>query len=129
MAREGRLDEAANHLHSALEYQGSFAPAHVLLAKVRAQQQRWEEAKESISRAVALAPEDQSAKQLAAEIEQAEHEAEAERLREARERRAGAERYLSACQRDVTRAFALGAGVATALALLVSWPGGGKRRG
>jgi len=128
LAREGRLEVAKASLIAALAHKESFAPTHVLLAKVYARQQCWPEARASVERALVLTPEDEQARLLAGEIKRAAQEAESTRQDAARTRRAGAERVLATSQRDVARAFAFGVGLATFIALLISWLSGGKKR-
>jgi tetratricopeptide (TPR) repeat protein len=128
LAREGRLEEAKACLAAALAHKESFAPAHILLAKIHAKEQRWPEAQASIKRALELAPEDERARLLAEEIQKAAQEAEIRRQEIARVRRANAERLLAASQRDALKAFGLGVGLTAFAALLISWLGGGKKR-
>ena len=65
LAREGRLDEAEARLVQALKAKEAFAPAHVLLAKVNAQQERWAEAQQHVQRARELLPDDDRTQELA----------------------------------------------------------------
>jgi len=127
LAREGRLEEAKASLITALTHKESFAPAHVLLAKVYGRMERWPDARASIKRALELNPDDEKARTLAEEIKRAEEDAKARQEETTRSRRVSAERYLAACQRDVAKAFAFGVGLTTFVALLISWLGGGKK--
>jgi len=119
-AREGNLEEAQARLLAALSLNDAFAPAHALLAKVRARLGRWQEAKASAQRAADLAPNDAAMVNLPALIEEAEREAmAAQALRE----RESHQTLLSALSRGATRhraelAVAFGAGLG--LAALVS---------
>lgn len=128
LAREGRLEEAKVSLAASLAHKESFVPAHVLLAKIYAKEQRWAEAQASIKRALELAPDDKNVCALAEEIRRAAQEAERHRQELAKARRASAEQLLAASQRNVLKAFGLGVGLTTLVALLISWLGGGKKR-
>ena len=130
LAREGQFDEAKARLLLALELKPSFVPAHMLLAKVCARQERWAEASTSAARALELEPDDPAVLQLADEIARVNQEAEAEQ-REGQKaalgaRRAKAERHFVAYQRDLIGAFGLGVGIAAFLGLILSWIGGKK---
>ena len=124
LAREGKLDEAVDKLRVALELQGDFRPAHLLLAKVEAQQKRWAQAKAHAAKAVELAPEDIAAQELLAEIERAETMAvlgEQERRRAAEQaRQEAAGRYWANYKRDLLRAFGAGAGLMGLLAWILA---------
>lgn len=116
LAREGHLGEAQARLLASLSLNEAFAPAHALLAKVRARLGLWEEAKANAQRAAELAPDDPDLAGLPALIEEAEHEAiAAQTLRE----RESLEVLASSLNRDATRhraelaiAFGVGLGLA-----------------
>ena len=124
-AREGDLDDARTKLTVALELKESFVPAHLLLAKVCARQERWAEAEASVIRALELAPEDPDVLELAEEIKRVAQEKE---QAAAQSRRAKAERVLDTHERDLMRAFGLGAGLVAFLATIFSWIGGRKEQ-
>ncbi len=132
LAQEGKLDLAHKKLITAIELQGDFSPAHVLLAKVYAQQGLWTEAEVSVSRALELLPEDRQVRKLATDIAKASLES-TKTARERKQtalqvRRSKAEGYFAAYRRDVTSAFGLGIGVATLLGMILSWIGTRRRR-
>jgi tetratricopeptide (TPR) repeat protein len=131
-AREGALDEAVANAQLALQQRPDFVPAHVLLAKVHARQQNWPKAQASANRAVELAPSDEAVTSLAAEIERDAERAARDRMRQQRKaaavRRRDAEQTLATYERSSQRAFGLGAGLVAALALLVSWLTGRRRK-
>lgn len=127
LAREGKLEDACARLLVALELEEGFVPGHILLAKVYARQGRWPQARASVVRALDRSPEDGLVRELAAEIERSAQEDAARRPAVSRAKRAAAERVRTARQPDVGGAFVLGAGLATVLALVVSWIGGRKR--
>ena len=68
LAQSGELDAACKKLITATELESTFAPAHVLLAKVYAQQGLWAEAEASAARALELLPEDRAVRKLATDI-------------------------------------------------------------
>jgi len=131
LARVGKLEQATTRAELALSSKANFYPAHVLLAKLHARQERWPEALASIRRAVELAPHDAKVGALAQEIERDAQEDERRRLaetqRKSRARRANAEKHLARYERDVQRAFGLGALAMAGLALLLRWLFGHKR--
>lgn len=124
LAREDKLEEAADKLRLALELDADFRPGHLLLAKVEAQRKAWARAKAHAAKAVELAPDDVAAQELLAEIERAETMAvlgEQERRRAAEQaRQTATERYWANYQRDLLRAFGAGVGLTGLLALIVS---------
>lgn len=132
LAREGRLDDARARLALSLQAKEDFAPAHVLLAKISAQQGRWAEAQQSAQRASELLPDDVRTSELTQAIEQSAmeaHQREEERLaasgaRSQDEHATGpavfGPHWLGRYQRDIVQAFAVGVGLTTVMALLVS---------
>jgi tetratricopeptide (TPR) repeat protein len=133
LAREGRLDEAKVRLALALEDRESFAPAHVLLAKINAQQGRWAAAQQSAQRACELLPDDVRTRELADAIAQAaDHSIPGEAGVRAQPRLgsttvAVGARWLSRYQRDIMQAFAVGVGLTTVMALLIARLSGSRR--
>jgi len=126
LAREGRLDDARARLALSLQAKESFAPAHVLMAKINAQQGRWDEAQQSVQRARDLLPDDARTQELAEAIERSADEARQEERTGLvgagalwRERGAGSP-WLGRYQRDIVQAFAVGVGLTTMMALLIS---------
>jgi tetratricopeptide (TPR) repeat protein len=127
-AREGDLDEAMIKARMALGARPDFVPAYVLLAKVHAKKDEWSKAQQVVRRALETAPGDEElrgfAEKLMALVE-AERSTHDERRRAAaRARRKSAESYLTMYERDVKRAFALGAAAAALLVLLIVGIGG-----
>ncbi len=132
MAREGRLDEARTRLALALQAKEDFGPAHVLMAKIHAQQERWADAQQSIQRACELLPDDPRALELADVISQSAMEAYRLETEGApglgftarSERATGSahlrQQWLGRYQQDIVRAFAVGVGLTTMMALLIS---------
>lgn len=123
-AREGDMTKAGQKLALALELKEDFSPAHLLLAKLAAQEKRWSEAKGAVARALELVPDDKAAMELAQEIEQAVQEEQAVQQTQIATRRRRTADVLKAYQRDVAAAFVLGLGVAGAIAMIASWLGG-----
>lgn len=123
-AREGDLTKAGQKLALALEMKEDFAPAHLLLAKLAAQEKRWAEAKKAVARAFELVPDDGATMELAQEIEQAIREEQAAQQTQIVTRQRRTAHVLKAYQRDVAAAFVLGLGVAGAIAMISFWLGG-----
>jgi tetratricopeptide (TPR) repeat protein len=123
LARENKPEQAIARAELALASKTDFAPAHVLLAKLYARQERWPEAMASVRRAVELAPGEARVRALAAEIEASAQEDEqrqlAQQTGESRARRSSAEKHLAMYERDVQRAFGLGALAMAGLALFL----------
>jgi tetratricopeptide (TPR) repeat protein len=135
LAREGRLDEAKARLAYALRAKESFAPAHILLAKISAQEGRWADARRSAERARELLPENERTEELVAAIAAAaegaspavdrpESEAlppsgQGEEHKHLSSTLLGAH-WLGRYQQDIVRAFAVGVGLTTMMALLIS---------
>jgi tetratricopeptide (TPR) repeat protein len=132
LAREGHYDEARTRLTMAIDERADFVPAHMVLAKIHAHQQAWEQAREAAERARRLAPDNEATVDLLQEIQQAKEQARVKALRTrekaAIEQRARAEALFSKQQRDLAAAFGLGAAAMGLLALLISWLGGGEHR-
>lgn len=130
LAREGKLEQAITRAELALASKADFAPAHVLLAKLYARQERWPQALASIRRAIELVPENERARALAQEIESNAQEDERQRQaatqRESRARRSSAEKHLAMYEHDVQRAFGMGALAMAGLALILRWLFGRK---
>jgi len=124
LAREGELDLARHKLLMALEARESFAPAHILLAKVHARQKAWAEAQASVARAAELSPDNETVRELARRIAWS-----ARRVQEAAAREAGSEteQVLVAHQREVVKAFGAGLGLMAFVGLLLSRLFGGGR--
>lgn len=134
LARDGRLDEARTKLLMAIEQREDFAPAHVLLAKVYAQDSCWPLARASAARAQALRPDDPVIAELVDQLAQAEEAARARRETEQQalecERQARVEGYFATYKRDMLSAFGAGIGIASFLALILGrLLGGRKQRG
>ena len=133
LAQDGKLDAACKKLITAVELEDAFAPAHVLLAKVYAQQGLWAEAEASVARALELLPEDRAVRKLATDIARSSL-SDTKKVREQEQvalqtRRSKAEGYFAAYRRDMTSAFGLGIGLTTFLGLIISWIGKRRRRG
>lgn len=124
LAREGELDMARHKLLLALEAQESFAPAHILLAKVHARQGAWADAQARVARAVELSPDNETVRDLARRIARS-----ARKVQEAAAREAGpeAEQVLAAHQREVVKAFGAGLGLMAFVGLILSRLFGGGR--
>lgn len=121
LARQGELSEARDQALMALGFREDFVLAYVLLAKVYANQGAWEEAKESVAKALALSPEDERVVELAGRIRRrAAQQIASEEERTVR-RRQRAERLLEMYQRDVAGAFVTGLGLAAVVMTLLSW--------
>jgi tetratricopeptide (TPR) repeat protein len=131
LARDGKLDEARTKLLFAIEQREGFVPAHVLLAKVYAQDGCWPLARASAARAQALRPDDPALAELGVTLEQAEEAARARRQAEQqeveRERKARAEGYFATYKRDMLSALGAGIGIASFLALILGRLLGGKK--
>ncbi|MBC7237710.1 MAG: tetratricopeptide repeat protein [Chloroflexi bacterium] len=134
LAREGRLEEARDKLIVSTTLDDSFLPAQVLLAKVYARQENWPRAHEAILRALQLAPDDETVRELAAQIDQLAGEDQARRLRQ--ERAAAEARQpqtadvlrhapsVPSSLRELLGAFGLGMIAAALLGLVWRWLAG-----
>ena len=126
LAQEGKLEEARARLLLALEVGESFAPAHILLAKVYAHQGDWDRARDAAGRALSLVPSADPVHELLLEIDSARREDETKErnvLRAAAVQRDPnrAVHQLAAYQRDIRLAFGLGVGAAAFVGLLIGW--------
>lgn len=131
LARDGHYDQARDKLHFALELCETFAPAHLLLAKINVQKKCWPEAQAHAQRALELMPDDAQTQQIAMAVDELAHDATVARVSHEQEaaqlRRANVESYWASYQRDVAWAFALGAGLMALLGLIGSGFRGKKR--
>ena len=141
-AREAKYDRALVKAYLAIERKEDFAPAHILLAKVYGRRGEWDQADRVVSQALEIAPGDADLRSFAEELMALSAQAREAQRQEAEPpqpppaeglpgpspsdglRGQNASRYLTVYERDVKRAFGLGAAVATVLALFISWIGG-----
>jgi len=124
LARDGHYNQAREKLRFGLELCETFAPAHLLLAKINAQQECWAEAQAHARRALELAPDDVKAQEVATALDELARNAEVARAKQEQEaaqsRRAGVESYWARYQRDMAWAFGLGVGLTMLLGLIGS---------
>jgi tetratricopeptide (TPR) repeat protein len=125
LAQQGETEQARETLLLSLRLNRNYAPAYALMARLAAQSEDWQEAREHAARAIALAPKDPALDALLEAIDEGEARSRAARTdgaaQRARQQRAAAERFLAQRQRQVLQAALFGAVVGGALGELVRW--------
>jgi len=127
LAKAGRLDMARDKLLASLACSPDYVSAQRLLAKVYAAQGDWAHAEKAALRAAELNPDDIPTRKLLDQAHAKAHRTPVVQRQDAGTRRQAAEGILESYQQDVMGAFAIGAGLAAAGAVLLSLIGRGRR--